>query len=192
MDNGGINTYDVGTLAGLRGVGTGGYGYGNQGNFLGDGSAVKEAVRGNRDIDLLDAVNRGTSDQFLSQKITDGDAAVVSTVNMGNQFLTDRINAQGIDAKFANVTERLASAERIAFANQASLEREMNANQAAAIAQLHTMDVKQTECCCELKAGQAAILAKLDADRANAAENEVNNLRLQLNVINSQDRGQGN
>lgn len=190
MDNGGINTYDVGTLAGLRGVG--GYGYGSQGNFLGDGSAVKEAVRGNRDIDLLDAVNRGTSDQFLSQKIADGDSNIVSTINLGNQFLTDRITNQGLDFKFANITDRLSSAERLAFANQASLEREMNANQAATIAQLHTMDVKQTECCCELKAGQAAILAKLDADRANAAENEVNNLRLQLNVINNQGRGQGN
>lgn len=191
MDTG-INTYDVGTLAGLRGVGVGGYGYGNQGNFLGDGSAIKEAVRGNRDIDLLDAVNRGTSDQFLSQKITDGDANIARTVNLGNQFLTDRITNQGLDFKFANITDRLSSAERLAFANQASLEREMNANQVATIAQLHAMDLKQTECCCELKASNAAILAKLDADRANVAENEVNNLRFQLNMVNNQGRGQGN
>lgn len=186
MDNG-VGVTDVGVLAGLRGVA--GYGYANQGNFLGDGSAVKEAVRGNRDIDLLDAVNRGTADQFLSQKITDGDASVISTVNMGNQFLTDRINSQAIDSKFAAVTAQLASAERLAFANQASLERELNANQTATMAQLHSMDIKQTECCCEIKAGQAAILAKLDADRAAAAENEVNNLRLQLNIVNQGRQG---
>ena len=39
----------------------------------------------------------------------------------------------------------------------------MNANQIATITQLHAIDLKQTECCCKLEAGQASILAKLDA-----------------------------
>ena len=169
------------------GYGNGGYGNGH-GNFPGDGSAVKEAVRGNRDLSLLESVNRTAADQAISDRITDGHSTLKDSIITGNQFLTDRVNAQGIDAKFANVTAELASQERVMIAGFASAERTANTNQLATMAQLHAMDIKQTECCCELKAGQAAISAKLDADRAAAAESEVNNLRLQIQ-INNQSRG---
>lgn len=161
--------------------GLNGYGYGhNLGNFAGDGSAVNANVTANRDLGLIEAVNRTSSDQFLSDRITSGDDSIKDTINISNQFLTDRINAQGIDAKFANVALQFASAERLAYANQASTDRELKAIQ-----------LKQVECCCETKAGLAAISAKLDSDRATAAESEVNNLRLQLNIVNQGRQGNG-
>lgn len=191
MENGhyGVGVTDVGVLAGLRGVGGYGYGYANQGNFLGDGSAVKEAVRGNRDIDLLEAVNRTNSDQFLSDRVTDSNRSLSAQINMGNEFLTDRIASQGLDFKFQNISDQLASSERLAIANQAALERAMNANQAAVVAQLHAIDLKQTECCCELKAGQAAILANQEAARLADAQNENNILRTQILIDQSSPRG---
>lgn len=172
MDNG-VGTYDVGTLAGLRGIGFGGYGYGH-GNFVGDGSAVKEAVRGNRDLDLLESVNRTAADQALSDRITDGNRAISSQINMGNEFLTDRINAQSLN-------DRFSSLERLLFANQASNEREFR-----------TLDVKLTECCCELKAGQATIIANQEAARLADSQAENQNLRMQIAINQSQGQAQGN
>ena len=186
---------EAGSVLANRGLN---YGYGyqgfNQGNFAGDGSAVKEGIRGNRDIALLDSVNANATQNFLSSQIRQHNDSVQHDISVGNNFITDRIAAQGIDAKFATLTAEHASLERTMIANAANVQREMNANQAATMAQLHAMDLKQTECCCELKAGQASILAKLDADRANAAENEVNNLRFQLNIANQSrgNQGQGN
>lgn len=181
---------ETGSVLANRGLN---YGYGfNQGNFAGDGSAIKEAVLGNRAIDVVDSINNASQAASHSTQVSDGFSAIRTDMNTNNQFLTDRINAQAIDAKFANVTAQLASAERLAFANAANAQREANANQIATINQLHAMEVKQTECCCELKAGQAAILAKLDADRAAAAEREGDNLRLQLQIINSNGNGRGN
>lgn len=170
------NTVDDYVLSGatLRGTGFGGYGYGfgpsNQGNFLGDGSAIKEAVRGNRDIDLLEAVNRNSTDQFLNQKITDGDAAVTSAVNMGNRFLSEQIRER-------QITEGFASMERQLFAFQSDNQRD-----------IANLNAKVTECCCKLEAGQAAIQAKLDAQALQNAQTENLNLRIQL----SQGQAQGN
>ena len=166
MDNG-VNVTDAGTLAALRGVA----GYG--GNFHGDGSAINANVVANRDIGVMGAIDRASSDQFISDRITSGHASIRDSINQSNQFLSDRIWSQGIDARFAQVTAEFASAERVAFANKADTDRELKAIQ-----------LKQVECCCETKAGLAAIQAKLDSDRASAAESEVNNLRLQLQIVN--------
>lgn len=195
MENGytGVSTNDIATLS-LAGRS---YGYGG-GNFAGDGSAVKEGVRGNRDISLLESVNRTAADQAISDRITDGHQVLNDSITTGNQFLTDRINAQGIDFKFQNISDQLASAERLAFANNATLQREMaanqaatqrelNSNQAATVAQLHAMDIKQTECCCELKAGQAAILANQESARLVDSQQENQALRTQI-LINNQGR----
>ena len=194
----GVNITDVGTLAGLRGIN--GYGYGGghgngHGNFPGDGSAVKEAVRGNRDLSIVESVNRTAADQAISDRINSGHQALNTQIIQGNEFLTDRINAQGIDAKFANVTAMLAAQDRQILAGFASAERLAFSNQQTTMAQLHAMDVKQTECCCELKAGQAAINAKLEAQDAvsaavSAARNEA---RLEaLLADNGRGRGNGN
>jgi hypothetical protein len=163
--NGNLDTSDVLLNRGLNG----GYGFGQgaigsgHGNFPGDGSAVKEGVRGNRDIQLLESVNGNAQSAALANQIRQHNDTVLNDINIGNQFITDRIAAQGLDFKFANISDQLASAERLAFANAATVQREMNANQIATITQLHAMDLKQTECCCKLEAGQASILAKLDA-----------------------------
>lgn len=152
-----------------RGLNYGGYGYGNQGNFLGDGSAVKEAVRGNRDIDLLESVNRSTTDQFLSQKITDGNAAVIDSVNMNNRFLSEQFRERAI-------TDGFASMERQLFAFQNDNQRD-----------IANLNAKVTECCCKLEAGQAAIQAKLDAQALQAAQTE--NMNLRINMIQGQSQG---
>lgn len=171
--NGNLDTSDVLLNRGLNG----GYlGHGH-GNFIGDGSAVKEAVRGNRDISLLDSVNQGTRDQFLSNEIDRGSDSIMSTMNQNNQFLTDRINSQ-------SVNERFSSIERLLFAQQANNDRDFRA-----------LDVKLTECCCKLEAGQAAIQAKLDAQALQAAqaENQRLNMEIQIrNVQSSRGNGPGN
>lgn len=187
MDNGGLNTYDVGTLAGLAGVG--GYGYGN---FAGDGSAVKEAVRGNRDINIVEAVNRNAGDQALSDRISNGHQAITAQIVQGNEFLTDRINAQSIDAKFANVTAMLAAQDRQLLAGFAAAERLAFSNQQSTMAQLHAMDIKQTECCCELKAGQAAIQSKLDCQTEIAAAVSAARNEARLEQLLNGRPGQGN
>lgn len=181
---------DPGSVLTNRGLNGYGYGFGaaGHGNFAGDGSAVKEGIRGNRDIQLLDSVNANATQNFLSSQVRQHNDSIQHDISVGNNFLTDRINAQGIDFKFASLTAEHASLERQMIAASASVERLAFSNQAALISQLHAMDLKQTECCCELKAGQAAIAAKLDADRAAATERENDNLRLQIQIIN-QGRG---
>lgn len=174
--DGNLDTSDVLLNRGLNG----GYGYyAHGGNFLGDGSAVKEAVRGNRDISLIESVNQGTRDQFLSNEIDRGDAAILSQMNQNNQFLTDRINNQSVNDRFASI-------ERLLFAQQANNDRDFR-----------SLDVKLTECCCKLEAGQAAIQAKLDAQAlaAAAAENQRLNMEIQIRNVQQSaggNRGQGN
>ena len=186
---------DIETGSILANRGLNGYGYGmsgghgnGHGNFPGDGSAVKESVRGNRDLQLLESVNGNAQNAALSNQIRQHNDSIQHDISVGHNFLTDRIAAQGIDAKFATVTAELAAQDRAMIAGFASAERLAFSNQQSTMQQLHAMDIKQTECCCELKAGQAAISAKLDADRAASAESEVNNLRLQIQ-INNQSRG---
>lgn len=149
MENSGLNVTDAGTFAAFRGLGGfGGYGYGlPNGNFGGDGSAVKEGVRGNRDISLLESINRSTSDQFLSNKITDGNANLTATITRGDNFLSEQIRERSI-------SDRFNSLERLMFSNQNDTQRDIQA-----------VALKQAECCCELRAGQASILAEIKCNR---------------------------
>lgn len=173
--NGNLDTSDVLLNRGLNGF------YGGSGNFLGDGSAVKEAVRGNRDIALLDSVNEGTRDQFLTNQIDRGNMSINSRISDGQDFLSTQIRDNGLEFRFANITSQFAT-----------LERQMVANQATLVAQLHAADLKAVECCCELKAGQATIIANQESARLAAAEAENQNLRTQI-LINNQGRAsQGN
>lgn len=176
MYNGTLDTSDVLLNRGLNGAyGIGaGLGLVANGNFAGDGSAVKEAVRGNRDLDLLESVNRGTSDQFLSQKITDGNAALTSTVNMNNQFLSEQMRERSIADNFAATQRQL-------FQIQSENQREFRA-----------MDVKLTECCCKLEAGQASIQAKLDSQALAASQAENQRLQIELALANRSPGNSGN
>lgn len=173
MDN--LDTSDV-----LLNRGLNGYGYGNNlGNFSGDGSAVKEAVRGNRDISLLESVNQGTRDQFVSSQIRQHNDNISDRLDNSQNFLSSQIRDQSLEFRFANITQQ-----------HASLERQMIANQQSLIAALHLQDLKQVECCCELKSGQATIIANQESARLAAAEAENQNLRTQI-MINNQ-AGNGN
>lgn len=181
MYGGNLDTSDVLLNRGLNG----GYNYGGNGNFLGDGSAVKEGVRGNRDIQLIDSVNGNAQNASLANQLRQHNDTIQRDISVGNNFLTDRINAQSIDFKFNNISEKLSSAERLSFANQASLQREMNANQLATMQQLHAIDVKQTECCCKLEAGQASILAKLDAQALADLRDSNSRLNTEIQIRNN-------
>lgn len=167
--DGSLNSSEVATLSLLQSRGYG-VGAGDYGNFVGDGSSVKEGIRGNRDLSLLEAINSGSRNQFLSQQINQHNDAISDKIETGNQFLTDRISSQ-------NVNERFSSVERLLFALQASNDREFRA-----------IDVKLTECCCKLESGQASIQAKLDAQALQLAQNENNRLNMQIQIMN-QSRG---
>ena len=165
---------DPGSVLTNRGLN--GYGFGMNGNFAGDGSAVKEGVRGNRDIQLLESVNGNARGAALANQLNQHNEASMHAMTTGHDFITDRIASLGMDSKFsvitsqfASVTAELASIERASIAAAASAERLAFSNQSATLAQLHSMDIKQTECCCELRAGQAAINAKLDSQAAVSA-----------------------
>lgn len=175
MENG-VSVTDVGTLAGLRAVG--GYGYGN---FAGDGSAVKESVRGNRDIALIESVNQGTRDQFLSSQIRQHNDSVSDRISSAQNFLSAQVSDQSSEFRFANITAQFASLERSMIANQQNL-----------VAALHAQDLKYAECCCELKAGQAAILAEIKCNREVAEARQAGMNEAKLDILLNSGRGQGN
>lgn len=132
--------------------------------FSGDGSAVNANVRGNRDIALLEGVNRNAADM-----------GITNTIVRGNEFLTDRINQQ-----FMN--ERFSSLERLLFANHNDAER-----------RLQDIQLKQVECCCELRAAIAAVDTKVDnLQSLNAKDAEIALLRTQLLFGQNGGPGQGN
>lgn len=129
MYNGTLDTADVLLNRGLNG----GYGYSQ---FIGDGSAVKESVRGNRDLSIVESINRTGSDRALSNQL-----------DRQGEFLTDRINV-------AQVNDQFGTLERLLFSIQNDTQRD-----------LANIATKQAECCCELRAGQAAILAEIKCNR---------------------------
>lgn len=175
------STLDTADVLLNRGLNGGYYGF-DQGNFIGDGSAVKEAVRGNRDLDLLESVNAGTRDQFLSSQIRQHNDNISDKIDTNQSFLSTQIRDQGLEFRFANITAQFAS-----------LERQMVANQQALTASLHAQDIKQVECCCELKAGQATIIANQESARLAAAEAENASLRTQILINQGRgNSGQGN
>lgn len=162
---------DTGSVLANRGL-NGGFGFGF-GNFSGDGSAVNANVTANRDLGVMNAINNNTSDQFLSNQISGGFRNVADNISLSSNFISDRIAAQSLNDRFATIERTLA-------ADQASTQR-----------QLFSLDNKLTECCCKLEAGQAAIVAKLDAQALAEAQSE--NQRLQLQVmINNQGAQSGN
>lgn len=167
------STYDAAHVLMNRGLNHAyGYGYGGGvGNFGGDGSAVKESVRGNRDLALLESVNRTSTDAALSAQIERGDANIRDLVNTENQATRDLIQLNTLNDRFA------------------SIERMMNANQADTQRDISGLTKSFAECCCELKAGQASITAKLDAQALQAAQNEAAQLRQQIVIMQGQAQG---
>lgn len=125
---------DAGSVLANRGL-NGLYAYGGQGNFLGDGSAVKEAVRGNRDLSLLESVNRNSSDQFVTDRI-----------NLGNAALSEQIREQ-------HTADRFSAIERLLFAQNSDAQRDRSDI---------LMAVKDVQCCCEANSAKIDNLAALN------------------------------
>lgn len=144
--------------------------YGNQGNFVGDGSAVKEAVRGNRDIALLESVNANGRTTDISNQIRQHNESIQDNINLNNQFLTDRINQQAVN-------ERFSSMERLLFAQQNDAQRDRTEILRA---------VDSVKCCCEANSAKIDSLAAL-----NAKDLEITKLQLQLAQSNN-GPGRGN
>lgn len=161
MAESGFDSADILMNRGLNGYGYGRGRYANTsgaGNFPGDGSVVNANVEANRDLDMMQAINSVTAQGFQSSASESQHRSLDNSIVRGNEFLTDRIAKQSIDAQFANVTAQFASMERQANAAKADTDR-----------QLHSMELKQVECCCKLTAGQEALSAKLDTQGAVAA-----------------------
>jgi len=157
---------DPGSVLTNRGLN--GYGYGQHGNSGYDGSVVNSNVVANRDIGVLGAITGASRDQALSNQIMHGDTSLATAMGNSTSLISDRIAATSIDAKFANVSDQFASSERLAFANAQASERLSYANQAGTERTLTAMQIEAARCCCETKAGLAAIDAKLDAAATTA------------------------
>lgn len=151
----GLNVADAGTLAAIRGVGYGGYGgYGNRHDY-GAESAIRADVVANRDLAQVDNITRSNENRFLS-----------SQMDRGNQFLTDRINAQSIDFRFADVNRSFQDQNRQIFNFQLDQQR-ANADIARAVA--------ENKCCCE------RLEQKVDSLQIVAAKDlQIQTLQLQL------------
>lgn len=153
----GLNTYDVGTLAGIRGVGFGhgyGYGYGKAHDY-GAESAIRADVVANRDMAQVDNINRANESQFLSNQ-----------VSRGNQFLTERINDQSINFRFADQSRNFQDLQRQMFNFQLDQQR-ANADIAKSVA--------DNKCCCERVEQRVESLQDL-----NAKDLQIQTLQLQL------------
>lgn len=105
------------------------------GNFAGDGSAVKEAVRGNRDLSLLESVNRGASDQFITDRINSGHAA-----------LSEQIREQ-------HTADRFSTLERLMLQQTNDAQRDRTDI---------LLKVAEVKCCCESNSAKIDNLAALN------------------------------
>lgn len=112
------------------------YGNYDRGNFHGDGSAVKEAVRGNRDLDLLEAVNRSSADQFISDRI-----------NAGHTALSEQIREQ-------HTSDRFSTLERMMLQQNNDAQRDRTDI---------LLKVAEVKCCCESNSAKIDNLAALNA-----------------------------
>lgn len=134
MENGALTNNDAATLALL---GNGGYGghYNNYGNFAHDGSVLNAKL-----------------DRNLSQ----GERAVDRVVDNQNTHFDELRDNQRQAQDFAVETrhaDRSANLDRMLYNQFNQIDRRFSA-----------MELRNQECCCELKAGQASILAKLDCE----------------------------
>lgn len=161
----------------------GGYGRGGyNGNFSQDGSVINANVEANRSISLTDQINRTTTDAFLSNKIGRGNDSIENQISRGQDSLSAQFQRNHTDSHFDNITAQFASLERSNIAAKADTDR-----------QLHAMELKQVECCCELRAGQAAINAKLETQGEVAAAVAAARSEARLEaLIAAGNRGPGN
>jgi len=161
--NGAINPSEVATLSLLGGVNRGGYAYNDK--EYGSDAAIRADTVANRDMQQTSDINRSNENRSISNQI-----------DRSNQFLTDRINAQSIDFRFADVNRSFQDQSRQMFNMQLEQQR-ANADIARAVA--------ENLCCCEKNAQKLDNLVEL-----GGKDREIQTLQLQLAMLN--DRGRGN
>jgi len=162
--NGAINPSEIATLSLLGGVNRTGYAYNDK--EYGSDSAIRADVVANRDMSQVDSINRSNENRSLSNQI-----------DRSNQFLTDRINAQSIDFRFADVNRSFQDQARQMFSFQLDQQR-ANADLARAVA--------ENLCCCEKNGQKLESIVQL-----NDKDREIQTLQLQLAMMN-QRGNQGN
>jgi hypothetical protein len=136
--NGAINPSEIATLSLLGGVNRGSY---HNGKGYGEESAIRADVVANRDMSQVSDINRSNENRSISNQI-----------DRSNQFLTDRINAQSIDFRFADVNRSFQDQNRQIFNFQLDQQR-ANADIARAVA--------ENKCCCEKNAQKLDSLVDL-------------------------------
>lgn len=144
-----------------------GYGYGgNHANFAYDGSVINTNVEANRAIGLL-ATDR-----------------IVDNQKQGFDAITATQNAIAAVSAEGRLNDKFAGLNALLFNQLNQIDRRFSDAQLSA-----------QECCCELKAGQASILAKLDAAEQvrNAVQNAEQGIKLnQLLAALGNGNGNGN
>lgn len=153
-------------VATLSLLGNTGFGYGNHANFAYDGSVINANVTANRDLGTAQA-----------ERIVDNQKAA-------SDMQTALVNQIASTAAEFREADRFSSLNTLLFNQFNQIDR-----------RFADQDLKAQECCCELKTGQAAILAKLDQQTAvaNAVANAEQNIKLnQLLAAMGNGNGNGN
>lgn len=146
MESGSLNSSEVATLALLqsRGFGGAGYGVGSgypcggvNGHFASDGSVINANIEANR--------------EFAHQNVTrvvDNQKANADRITDAQKFVAELATENRISDKFADQNLALATAI-------SQIDRRFS-----------DMSLQINQCCCDLKAGQATIEAKIDSAEA--------------------------
>jgi len=133
------------------------YGYGSYGHR--DGSVPNANILSHAEEVRANGIKESINGANAERSLND-------TIVRGNEFLTDRINQNFFSDRFSGL-------ERLMFANQADIDRKLSA-----------MDLKQTECCCEIKAAVAAVEAKLDSQVVADQAATIARQQMELTIIN--------
>lgn len=151
-------------VATLSLLGNTGYGaYANHGNFSYDGSVINANVKGNQEFFAA-----------ATERVIDNQKAAADM----NTAIQDQIARTAAEFREA---DRFSGLTALLFNQFNQIDRRF-ADQA----------LSAQECCCELKAGQASIIAKLDQQTAiaNAVANAEQNIK--LNQLLARGNGNGN
>ncbi len=143
MESGSLNSSEVATLALLqsRGFGGGGYGVGGgygyggvNGHFAADGSVINTNVGVNREFGKVQ-----------TDRIVDNQMSNADRITDAQKFVADIAGENRISDKFADQNLALATA-------LSGIDRRFS-----------DLSLQINQCCCDLKAGQATIEAKVDS-----------------------------
>ncbi len=153
-------------VATLSLLGNTGWGYGNHANFAYDGSVINANVKSNQEFFAA-----------ATERVIDNQKAAADM----NTAIQDQIARTAAEFREA---DRFNNLNALLFNQFNQIDR-----------RFADQDLKAQECCCEIKAGQAAILAKLDQQTAvaNAVANAEQNIKLnQLLAAMGNGNGNGN